>query len=262
LLERRSLDGTIFQHVKMSGMPRPYRATHRAESVANTRARILEATRALLPDATDIPVDRIAATAGVSVQTLYTQFGSKRGLLLALIDSAQRDVGAYADFERVWQSRDGETALRRMLEATFRIWHGLWPFVEFTERARRSDPEILRYLREVDGYRLANLRSITDQLALEGRLRTDLDAVAAADLAFSLSTPSTYDELVRVREWSPQRATTAVTEAVVAGVIDFRARDDGAHARATPADWSSALRAPDAINSAAGLDNPEEGPAR
>jgi AcrR family transcriptional regulator len=224
-------------------MPREYRATVRAESVANTRARILDAARQLLPGAIDIPVDRIAASAKVSVQTLYTHFGSKRGLLMAVIDAVQRDAGAYADFDRVWQSPNGETALRRMLDATFRIWHGAWPFVEFTERARRTDPEALRYLREVDGYRLSNLRSITDQLALEGRLRRGLDAAAAADLAFSLSTPSTYEELVRVRSWSFERAAAGVTDSIVAGVID----PESAVPDGPPADWSAALRPVEAL---------------
>lgn len=185
-------------------------------------------------------MDRVAAKAGVSVQTIYTHFGSKRGLLLALIDTAQRDAGAYADFDRVWQSRDGLTALRRMLEATFRIWHGLWPLVEFSERARRSDPEILRSLREVDGYRHANLHSITGQLALEGRLQPGLDTTSAADLAFALSTPSAYDELVRVRSWPLERAIEAVSTSIVRGLVDRV--DHAPDPTVPPADWSAVLR--------------------
>ena len=211
--------------------------------MARTRARILKATRRLLPTGEDIPVDRIAATAGVSVQTLYTHFGSKRGLLLAVIDEVQRDVGLYVGFEEVWQSPDGETALRRMLEATFKLWHGAWPFVEFSERARRTDPEMGRVFREIDGYRLGNLRSITDQLALEGRLRADIDSAAAGDLAFALSTPSTYGELVRVRGWSLDETTAIVSRSIIAGLIDAAAPATAG----PPADWSSALRPSAAI---------------
>lgn len=227
-------------------MPRTYTPRARAQSTADTRARILEAAQRLLPDEATVPVDTIAATAGVSVQTLYTHFGSKRGLLLAVIDAAQRRAGTYADFERVWQSPDGETALRRMLEATFHIWDHAWPVVEFAERARRSDPEVLRYLREVDGYRRANLRSITDRLAMEGRLRRGLDAEHAADVAFALSIPPVYEDLVRVRGWPLQLATTVTIDTVVAGVIDLRT---SAIAN-PPADWSSVLQAADAVVSA------------
>lgn len=231
-------------------MPREYTPRARARSMARTRARIIETARQLLPDAATVPVDTIAAAAGVSVQTMYTHFGSKRGLLMAVIDAVQRDAGTYADFERVWQSADGETALRRMLEATFRIWDGAWPVVEFAERARRTDPEILRYLREVDGYRRANLRSITDRLATEGRLRHGLDAERAADAVFALSIPPVYEELVRVRGWPLARSTAIMTETVVAAIID----PTTAPVVEPAADWSSVLQAPDAVASEPGLE--------
>ncbi|HUQ78057.1 MAG TPA: TetR/AcrR family transcriptional regulator [Patescibacteria group bacterium] len=219
-------------------MPREYRARARAESAQRTRERILATALDLVGAAHDVPVDAIASAAGVSVQTLYTHFGSKRGLLLALIDTAQRNAGLYVDFDHVWQSADGETALRRMLDATFRLWEGAWPLVEFSERARRADPEIGRVLREVDGYRTADLRAITERLASEERLRNTFDRLDAAEFAFALSTPSVYSELVVVRAWSRQRATEVVTNAIVRALVD-----EGIAAVTTPpADWSSVVR--------------------
>lgn len=230
----------------MTGMARAYASRNRAESAAGTRARIVEAARELLPTAADLPVDAIAAAAGVAVQTLYTHFGSRRGLLMAVIDSTQRDVGLYVDFERIWQSPDGETALRRMLDATFRLWDRAWTLVAFAERARRVDGEIERYVREVDGYRLANLRSITDQLALEGRLRRGIDAEQAADLAFVASMPSVYQQLVLVRGWPVERAAIVIADVAVVSITNPAVAFSG-----PPADWSSALRPPDALGSGA-----------
>ena len=209
----------------------------------HTRARIVAAARALLPASTTLSVDVIAAEAGVSVQTLYTHFGSKRGLLLAVIDGLQSDVGAYADFDAVWSSRDGETALRRMLGATIGLWDRGWQLIAVIERMRRTDEEIGRYLREVDGYRRSNLRSITDRLAAEGRLRQPLDAGAAADLAFALSLPAVYEELVVVRGWTPEFATAVAVESAVDAIID----PSTVTVVDPPADWSSALR-PDAVD--------------
>jgi AcrR family transcriptional regulator len=236
-------------------MPRTYDSKNRANAAARTRARILEVARELVPSSATLSVDAIAAAAGVSVQTLYTHFGSKRGLLLAVIDTTQRDVGLYVDFEQIWQSPDGETALRRMLEATFRLWHGAWPLVAFSERARRTDDEIERYLREVDGYRLANLRSITDQVELEGRLRPGIDAEQAADMAFAASMPSVYQRLVVVRGWSAERASSVMSDAAVRSTIDPSAAFAG-----PPADWSSVLRPPAAFGGSA--DEPDETPPR
>lgn len=223
-------------------MPRAYACRSRAQSAARTRASIVEVARELLPSGAALSIDAIAAAAGVSVQTLYTHFGSKRGLLVAVIDTAQRDVGLYVDFERIWQSPDGETALRRMLEATFRLWDRAWPLVAFTERARRTDDEIERYGREIDGYRLSNLRSITNQLAREGRLRPGIDAEQAADLAFAQSMPSVFQQLVLVRGWPVERATSVIIDAAAISIIDPSVAIAG-----PPADWSSVLRPPQAL---------------
>jgi len=227
-------------------MPRAYASRNRAQSAARTRARIVEVARELLPTSAALPVDAIAVAAGVSVQTLYTHFGSKRGLLMAVIDTTQRDVGLYVDFERIWRSPDGETALRRMLVATFRLWDGAWPLVAFSERARRTEEEIERYVRDVDGYRLANLRSITEQLALEGRLRPGIDAEEAADVAFTASLPSVYQQLVLVRRWPVERASMVIADAAVVSITDPAVAFSG-----PPADWSSALRPPDVLEGGA-----------
>jgi AcrR family transcriptional regulator len=215
------------------------RPNARTAAMAQTRARILSAALEMLPDAASVPVDSIAERAGVSVQTLYTHFGSKRGLLLAVIDTVQQDAGLYADIELVWQSPDGETALRRMIETTIGIWDRAWTIVEFAERARRADPEILRYLREVDGYRRSNLVSITERLDVEKRLRRGLDAQAAAEAAFALSVPSVYEELVKVRSWPLDRAAAFAADAVTAAIVDPLTGP----VVDPPADWSSALRA-------------------
>lgn len=212
--------------------------------MARTRQRIIETARKLVPKEGALAVDRIASEAGVSVQTLYTHFGSKRGLLLAVIDSMQRDVGLYADFDRVWASPDGETALRRMLEATFHLWHRGWDLVGFSEQVRKADPEIGAYLREVDGYRRANLRSITDRLALERRLRQGLDASSAADIAFTLTVPRVYEELVRMQGWSPERASAIAVDVAVAAVVDASIPP----VTDPPADWSAVLRPTEAID--------------
>lgn len=73
---------------------RSYTMTTRAESVEQTRLRILDAvlglqTERLLPE---ISLDDIAAEAGVSVQTVLRRFGNRAGLLDAVIDHARELV--------------------------------------------------------------------------------------------------------------------------------------------------------------------------
>jgi AcrR family transcriptional regulator len=217
--------------------PRTYRQGKRAEVAARTRRRILAATRRLTVEAGTPSVDSIAAGAKVSVQTVYAHFGSKRGLLFATIDDVQREAGLYAAFGVVWSSPDGETALRRMVDATIRLWDGIWPFVEWFLHSARDDPETMAALRRADTGRHLHLWHITKRLREEGRLRDDSSPERAADLTFAMTTPTAYEELVRIRGWLLDVAADALADAVASAIIEpgTRPRLD------PPPDWSGAV---------------------
>ena len=191
----------------------------RAEAAGETRARILAAARELLPAGSALRVGEIAARAGVSVQTLYTHFGSKSGLLMASVTDVEREAGLEAGFERVWSSPTAETALREMVAGTFRFWHRAWPYVEFTVRARRTDPVVREQVGRLDASRHAHLVSLCGQLQGGGRLRSDLSPERAADLAFALTTPTVYEELVVLRGWSLPNAMGEVAESVLGALL-------------------------------------------
>jgi AcrR family transcriptional regulator len=165
-------------------------------------------------------MDEVARRAGVSVQTIYTNFGSKRGLVLAAIDDMQREIGLYDDFDAVFASRDGEAAMRRMLHATFRLWDRGWPLVAFTLRARRIDPELGAQLAEVDTMRRTHLWVICRRLDAEARLKTPGAAEPAADIAFALSTPTVFEELVHVRGWPADHAAATIADIVIEAIVD------------------------------------------
>ena len=67
-------------------MARRYKLGKRAESAAETRARIVEAARALFEETGfhQVSVDAVAARAKVGRTTVFEQFGSKRKLLQAV----------------------------------------------------------------------------------------------------------------------------------------------------------------------------------
>jgi AcrR family transcriptional regulator len=69
--------------------PRSYRSERRQAAAEETRARILQAARALLADPQGIAaftIDAVARKAEVARMTVYYQFQSKPGLLEALFD--------------------------------------------------------------------------------------------------------------------------------------------------------------------------------
>ena len=84
-------------------MPREYRKAVRARGVEETRGRVLDAARESLRQQRRIGMREIAGAAGVTVQTLYSHFGSKAGLLSALVEEA---AGMQRDAFREWTVRE------------------------------------------------------------------------------------------------------------------------------------------------------------
>jgi AcrR family transcriptional regulator len=239
---------------------RPYVQRSRAAAQADTRARILAATRELIPSAgATLPVAAIARHAGVATQTIYDQFGSKGGLLIAVVNDVQQSFGLFDAFREVFTSRDGEAAMRRMIEATISLWDRAWPYLAFLLRSRRIDPVVGREMTFIDTLRHAHFWAIVRRLDDEGRLRETADS--AADHAFALTAPAIYEELVVLRRGSVDDVIATTIRAVLAVILDpaapgiatgppdwraleaaaaERARAAGADPERLSADWQSA----------------------
>lgn len=111
---------------------RPYRMAARAESVAATRARILDAALEVFStdDLTEVPLTDLAERAQTTVQTILRHFGTKAGVVDALIRrqservAAEReqvpvgDVEAVADYLARHYAVEGDTALRLLAAET------------------------------------------------------------------------------------------------------------------------------------------------
>lgn len=215
---------------------RPYIQRRRAATRAETSARILASARELIPTAeTSLPVTAIARHAGVAVQTIYDQFGSKGGLLIAVIGDVQNSLGLFESFGRVFRSPHGEEAMRRMIEATVSFWEQAWPYLAFVLRARRVDPVVTREMRFLDRLRHAHYWAIAKRIADEGRIRDGRSADWAADQAFALTIPSVYEELAVQRSRTTGEVIDAVTTAVLAVLLE-----PGTQAVEAPApDWQA-----------------------
>lgn len=109
---------------------RPYRMDRRAASTARTREAILDATARLFWDepARDLTLDRIAESAGVTVQTVIRHFGGRDGVFEAAVEQEiartrdERDPAAASNAaEAVRQlvahyERLGDRAMRLLAE--------------------------------------------------------------------------------------------------------------------------------------------------
>src|ERR1044072_3894845 len=85
-----------------------------------TRRALLDATRELLeePGAANVGLERIASRAGYSRQGIYRHFGSRAGLLKAVLADIDERAGAAASIERILAGRDATA----MLDALISWW--------------------------------------------------------------------------------------------------------------------------------------------
>lgn len=149
-------------------------------------------------------VSRIAAGAGVTVQTLYLAWGSKRALLRAYLDSTLAD-GEHGpgDVASRFTDRSPEALIAQMA-------------IVFVETARRSatgwrlyreaaltDAEIAADWAELQSLRRATYRGVIGLIPASG-LRPELDADAATDTAWAIASPETFALLVEVAGYTPE----------------------------------------------------------
>src|ERR1700722_1648952 len=104
--------------------PRPYNLGKRQEQISHGRRQILDATRALLGEATSytaFTVDAVAKRADVARATVYYQFGSKTGLLEALCDDLA-ESGQMSELILAFANPDDWAALTGFIACFGRFW--------------------------------------------------------------------------------------------------------------------------------------------
>lgn len=184
---------------------------------------------------TGATVQAIAARAGVSVQTLYTAWGSKRALLRAYLELTMTG-SATAVSEGRWAPQVGaeldavptsDPAARLRALATFfrSLAERVGPVWRLYREAAAVDPEIAADRAELDRERRRTLAAALAGLD-DGCLRPGLTRSAAVDTLLVLAGPATYEALVEGLGYSLDEFETWLAGTLIAAVL----RPDGAQA--------------------------------
>lgn len=185
---------------------RPHRATLREEQTQLTRRRVLEAARRLFVGRgySTVSMQDIAHEAGVAYQTVFSQFGSKLQLALTLCTSEFPHVGTtVALLATARDAGDPEAWLRLLGPFARRLYEPCAEILRFM--ARSGDPELASRLNEIEVGRAERLAELGPQLEAAGVLRPGISGAVAVDLAWSLTSPTTYSQLVLDRGWTPDQ---------------------------------------------------------
>jgi AcrR family transcriptional regulator len=172
-------------------------------------------------------IGRIAAEAGVAVQTIYNAVGSKRDLLSRVLDFAaagERSPAPVPQFMREQAEREPDP--RQIIAQLIEFWRGALPrtapVFRIIREAAAADPEIAALERGRAGQRLRNYRQAAQLLADRDALRPGTTVDGAAAAIFAVGHPETYRALVLDGDWDDDAWATwlqATLEAALLGTV-------------------------------------------
>jgi AcrR family transcriptional regulator len=200
--------------------PRPYRLGRRSETIEQTRQRILAATRELLAreDYQQMSLDEVARAADVARATVYYQFGSKAGLLEAVVRHIQQRAGQSAVVDAT-VLRDPLDALRQAFLAGCRFWAAEHRLVQRLSGLAAVDAEVRRVLVDVQQDRLPLVTGLVQRLDAAGRLSPDYPEPKAVDVLWLLSSFEAFDQLYTGRGMAAEEVAEALADLAVRALI-------------------------------------------
>lgn len=202
---------------------RGYHSPVRRERARQTRLAIVRAAYARFLEVgyASTALTAVAADAGVSVDTVYDAFGSKRGLLAAVMD-----VNVGGDDEPITvldrelpQRMRAETDQRTQL-AMFAVGMAgelerMRPLDDVLRSAAAADPDVAAARRlQNDVQRHAAMVTVVGWIAERGPLREGLDVATAADVVWTLTSPDVHHMLLEIRGWTRERYETWLRDAL------------------------------------------------
>jgi len=176
--------------------------THRQRQALETRRIIVEAARVLFLDQgyAATTIEGLALQAGVSVSTVYSVFGSKRGILRGIREAWHQESHIRDVIFSTARDVDPASRLDRLAHATRRQWETGADVVSIYQGAVAADREAASELAEA----LQGRRSGFDALvaSLRSGLRPGLSLDQAASVLRALCLPEVHAELVGQSGWT------------------------------------------------------------
>src|SRR5215472_10394505 len=201
---------------------RPYHSPARQRQAEQTRERILAAARELFRSAgyAATTMEAIASSAQVSAKTVEAAFGSKRGVLAALVDPLASVGPPRHLVDQIRAAADPSDRLRLVAELTRHAYEASVPEFELMRSAAAIAPEIAAAARQVESRRRANQERLVGFLRDAGALRGDLDADQAVDIVWTLTSYDLYRALVIERNWPAIRYQDWLAATLAASVLN------------------------------------------
>jgi len=192
----------------MKKVKRTYTSPRRREQAEQTRRQILGSARNLFVARGygSTTMEAVAAEAGVAVQTVYAVLGSKKGILLALLD----EMAADADVQRMQAAveaaaGDPRQQLRESLAFNVRLYAAGSDLIDIARTVSGVEPDLRALWEEGESRRHRAVSALVKEWGVAGKLATGISPKQATDLMWALSGPDVFRLLVSERRWSRGR---------------------------------------------------------
>jgi len=197
----------------------------RADKTQANRQRMREAAQALFARRgyAATSMQAIADEAGMSVQSLYFTFGTKRALLSELLDVAVAgDDEPVPTLERprvraALDDPDPEAQLREQARLAREIYERVAPVLQVVAHAATAAPEIHELWETNNAQRAVVMERFVTALAAKTPLREDI--ATAIDVTLALLSPELYHFLTARRGWEPARWEAWTADALVTQLL-------------------------------------------
>jgi AcrR family transcriptional regulator len=168
-----------------------------------TRDRILRAAWDLLEErGAEVRLIDVADRARVSRQALYLHFGDRAGLLVALVEFMDENLGLEELVARVFAAPTGAEMLRRTMELYVRMAPRIDRVAQVLEADQHEDQAVAAAWRNRMDNRQRVHRMIVQRISDEGQLAEGWTVDAAADLLYAITMPGPWRELTRELGWT------------------------------------------------------------
>ncbi len=198
-----------------------YTSERRQQQAQATRQDILRAARRLFAErgyAATSMAD-IGREAGVAVQTIYASCGSKRDLVLALVDAIDEEADVAALAARVAESDKPAEILARGVRLTRQLNERCGDIISAMLSASPVEPDAAAAAEEGKRRHREGTARSAKKLEALGALRDGLSADQAAALLATLTWRPVYAQLTQEHGWSYNDCERWITAALVGTLL-------------------------------------------
>lgn len=204
--------------LKGGTLVKSYRSPLREAQAQATRDRILGSARELFTAAgyRATSVSAVADHAGVSDRLLYNVFGSKRDLLMALLDDFAPTPRS--QHEAMLKEAAPAEQIGLLLDFTTGYYDVAADLIRVAMGAAGSEPDLAAFVERGESFRRSAQRPLVEQWGLRRVLAQGASVDEAADLMWTMTGPEVYLKL-RSAGWTAPRIRASITRLLVRALL-------------------------------------------